>query len=221
MKTDFELQRDVLEELAWEPSVDAAEIGVSVEGGVVVLNGTVKNLNEKWAAERVAQRVSGVRALSDEITVRPSAGDGRHTDSDIARAAVNALDWNTSIPRDKVKVLVEHGWVTLEGSVDFNFQREAAEQAAGHLRGVKGITNLITVKPHVSPVDVKNQIQKALERAAQVDAEKINVAAAGGAITLRGEVRTWAERDEAERAAWAAPGVTGVQNEIRIVPIVS
>jgi osmotically-inducible protein OsmY len=221
MKTDFELQRDVLEELAWEPSVDAAEIGVSVEGGVVVLNGTVKNLNEKWAAERVAQRVSGVRALSDEITVRPPAGDGRYTDSDVARAAVNALDWNTSIPRDKVKVLVEHGWVTLEGSVDFNFQREAAEQAAGHLRGVKGITNLITVKPHVSPVDVKNQIQKALERAAQVDAEKISVAAAGGAITLRGEVRTWAERDEAERAAWAAPGVTGVQNEIRIVPFVS
>ena len=219
MKIDKQLQQDVLDELVWEPSVDAAEIGVSVENGVVILNGTVKSLTEKWTAERVTQRVEGVRAVTDELAVK-LAGDGQHTDPDIAQAAVNALDWNTSVPRNRIKVLVENGWITLDGSVEYHFQRDAAEGAIRNLKGVKGVSNMITIKPRVSAVDVTHAIKKALHRAAQVDAEKISVEASAGKVILRGNVRTWAEREEAERAAWAAPGVTNVQNDICIVSAV-
>jgi len=218
MKTDKELQRDVLDELAWEPSVDAAEIGVSVESGVVVLNGVVKSLNQKWTAERVAERVDGVRAVTDELVVK-LPGDSQYSDADIAKAAVNALDWNASVPRDQIKVLVEHGRVTLKGTVEYHFQKDAAETAVRNLKGVRGVFNTVAIKPRASAGDVIQVIKRALHRAAQVDAERISVEAREGKVILRGSVRTWAEREDAERAAWAAPGVSDVQNDIRIASV--
>lgn len=219
MRPDVDLQRDVIDELAWEPSVEATNIGVSVKNGIVALRGHVRSLSEKWTAERVAQHVHGVRAVTDELEVKV-AGDSQRDDEDIARAALNALDWHASVPAGRIKVLVENGWITLEGTVEHHYQQRVAEDAVRNLKGAKGVSNLIVAKPLVSPRDVKDQIRKALERAADVDARKISVESTAGSVILRGNVRTWAERDEAERAAWAAPGVIAVQNEIRIVSAV-
>ena len=215
MNTNLELQRHVMDELAWEPRVDAAEIGVSVESGIVILNGTVKSFPEKWAAERAAQRVLGVRAVTDEIAVKLPGGS-EHTDTDIARAAANSLEWNTSVPRNRIKLLVKDGFITLDGNVEFYYQKNEAEQAIRNLTGVKGVYNEIAVKPVVLAADIKSKIEKALERAAEVDAKKISVEAQNSRVILRGNVRTWVEREEAVRAAWAAPGVSDVQNDIRI-----
>lgn len=218
MRTDTELQRDVMDELVWEPSIDAAGIGVSVESAVVGLSGTVRSLPQKWAAVRVAQRVSGVKAVTDELDVK-LPGDSQRTDMEIAQAAVNALDWNVSVPRNRVKVVVEHGRITLQGEVRFHYEKIAAERAVHHLVGVTGVSNLISVKPPtVSPGDVKHRIEQALERAADLDAQKISVEATNGKVILRGSVHSWAERDDAEWAAWAAPGVSGVENDIRVAP---
>jgi osmotically-inducible protein OsmY len=214
MRTDTELQHAVMEELAWEPSVDAAEIGVSAESGIVTLSGIVKSLPQKWAAEKAAQRVFGVKAVTDEIVVK-LPGDSQLSDTDIARAAVNALDWNASVPRGRVKVVVRHGWVTLEGTVQFHYERVAADYAVRGLTGVKGVTNLISVKPpQTSPKDIKHRIEQAFERAADLDAQSISVEVKDGKIILRGTVKSWAEREQAELAAWAAPGVSRVENEI-------
>lgn len=217
MRTDTELQHDVMEELAWEPSIDAAEIGVSAESGIVTLSGIVKTLPQKWAAEKAAQRVSGVKAVTDEIVVK-LPGDGDLSDTEIARAAVNALDWNASLPQGRVTLIVSHGWVTLEGTVQFHYEKVAADYAVRGLRGVKGVTNLISVKPpQTSPKDIKHRIEQAFERAADLDAEGISVQAKSGGVILRGTVGSWAERERAELAAWAAPGVSRVENEIEVV----
>jgi len=215
MSGDVELQRDVMGELAWDPRIDAAEIGVSVESAIVILNGTVRSFPEKWAAEAAAQRVKGVKAVTDEINVK-LPGSSERNDSDIARAAVNALEWNASVPRNHVKVLVEKGWITLEGTLEFHYQRAEAEAAVRNLIGVKGVYDQIVIQPTVSAANVKAQIEKALERAAEMDAEKIRVETHGNQVVLRGNVKSLAERQQAEHAAWAAPGVANVQNRIEI-----
>jgi len=217
MTKDLKLQRAVTAELSWDPSADASRISVFVKSGIVTLSGTVKSLPEKWAAERAAQRVAAVKAVTDEIVVA-LPGESQRNDVDIARAAVNSLEWNASVPRNRVKVLVTDGFVTLDGDVDFYYQKNAAEHAVWNLMGVKGVHNQINVRPMLMAADVKGKIEEALERAAQLDAKEITVEAHDHRIILRGKVKTWVEREEAERAAWSAPGVSDVQNRIEIAP---
>jgi osmotically-inducible protein OsmY len=214
---DLSLKKDVEEELQWEPSINAAAIGVAVKDGVVTLTGHVPSYAEKMAAARAAARVTGVKAVANELQVGVPAAEER-TDEDIARAVANALTWNTAIPADKVKAQVSRGWVTLEGTVEWYYQKEAAERAVRPIRGVKGVTNNIVVKPTVSAAVVKSQIEAALKRSAEIDAQRITVETRGDTVILRGRVRAWVERQEAERAAWSAPGVAKVENYIIIQP---
>jgi osmotically-inducible protein OsmY len=215
MRIDKELQQQVMDELAWEPSIDAAKIGASVDSGGVLLSGTVRSLPEKWAAERAAERVNGVRGVADEIVVK-LPGTYRRDDMDIARAALDTLGWNVSVPHGQLKVLVENGWITLDGTVERFFQKSEAERVVRNLLGVNGVVNRITVKPVIVPADVKNQMTKALERTAEVDAKRISVEVCGTTVILSGAVKSWVERGAAERAAWAAPGVANVENMIEI-----
>ena len=216
MKTAAELKTDVMDELTFEPSVDEAGIGVGVEEGIVTLSGHVKSYAEKVAAEAAAKRVDGVQGIANELKVELWPGFQRD-DADLAKAAVHALRWNSWLPADAVTVSVSDGWVTLDGSVPWQFQKQEALLAVQRLQGVKGVTDNVEVKPRVQATQVERKIQSAFQRAASLDAGKIWVQTAGSVVTLRGTVRSWAEHQDAERAAWAVPGVTAVRNDLEIV----
>ena len=211
--TDEEIQKDVLAELKWDAQVQPNEIGVSVKDGVVMLTGWVDSYLKKWAAEDAAHRVGGVKAVANDIEVKLFS---ERTDADIAEAAVRALQWDASVPADKIQVTVSKGWVTLKGEVNWNFEKQDAERVVRRLTGVKGVSNLITVKPSTTPSELKKRIQDALVRNAKVDANKITVEVQGSKAILKGAVRAWVEKEEAERVAWLAPGVTSVENRITV-----
>ena len=213
MKTDNALQRDVLAELQWDPRVDHSHIGVAAKDGVVTLSGIVPSYAEKVAAEKAAQRVQGVKAIAEEIEVR-FAFDPKSSDSEIGQRILAIFNWDVTIPHDRLKVKVEHGFVTITGNVEWNFQKKAAFKAASRVGGVKGVVNLIELAAKPTPDDVRDRILSAFQRTSLLDANSIDISVLGGTMKLGGRVRGWNERKIAEQAAWSAPGVTRVEDDI-------
>lgn len=216
-KSDSEIERDVKEELQWDPDLDAADIAVSVRNGVVTLAGFVHSYTDKFEAEAAAKRVAGVVGVANDLEVRMPSVDER-PDPEIARDAVAAIKSQLPISSENITVIVKNGWVTLEGEVEWQYQRQTAEKAVRRIKGVRGVINSIALKPSVQPDEIKKKIQEAFKRNAEVDANRITVETNGSEVILKGTVRSWIEREEAERVAWAAPGVTKVEDRIVVSP---
>jgi osmotically-inducible protein OsmY len=217
MRLDSEIERDVKDELQWDPDLDATDIAITVKGGVVSLTGYVRSYIDKYEAEAAAKRVAGVVGVANDLEVRVPSMDAR-PDPDIARDAVTAIKAQLPLSWENIKVVVKSGWVTLEGSVEWQYQKNTAETAVRRIKGVRGVINSITLRPRVKPEDIKKKIEDAFRRNAEVDANRIQVEGNGSEITLKGTVRSWIEREEAERVAWSAPGVTRVQDRIVVAP---
>lgn len=215
MKTDSQIQKDVMEELKWEPFINSAEIGVAVKNGIVTLSGQVDSYSKKLYAEKAAKKVFGVKAIAEDIQIGVSPLNQR-TDAEIAAEVLNALKWHTAVQEDKIKIKVENGNVRLEGEVEWEYQRASAKAAIENLYGVKSVTNFITLKAKVTTTDIEQKINAAFHRSATIDSEKIHAEVNGSKVTLRGRVRSMAEKDDAEIAAWNAPGVTSVHSLIEI-----
>jgi osmotically-inducible protein OsmY len=215
MKTNSMLQQDVIDQLLHEPGLDASNIGVVANGGVITLTGTVPSYPGRYAAEHATERVAGVKAVADETKVDlPSLH--KRSDQDIAAAALNAMSWQVQVPPGAIQVRVDNGWVTLDGAVDYNFERQAAENAVRHLTGVIAVNNLITLKAAVSTSGLKKEIESAFERAAQINASHVDLKVTGNKVVMSGNVSSWTERREAEYAAWSVPGVLQVDNNLQV-----
>lgn len=217
MKTDAQLKADIASELDWDPSIHAANVGVAVKDGVVTLTGHLETYAEKYAIERAVQRVEGVQAVAIELDVKLDPGHKR-SDAEIAAAVESALQWHALVPEDRIRVMVEKGWVTLTGEVDWEFQRASAEKAVRPLTGVVGLSNGVTLKAKSMPGNISSRIRDALARQAEREARNVEVTVSGSVVTLRGKVHSWAERDAVQGAAWSAPGITQVINQLSVEP---
>jgi osmotically-inducible protein OsmY len=217
MKSDLEIQQDVISQLKWEPFVKASEIGVSVKNGIVTLSGLVDSYSKKIAAETAVRKVSGVKAIAEDIQIGVSPSF-RKTDTEIAESVLNALKWHSAVPDEKIKIKVEDGIVTLDGELEWEYQRTSAKNAVVNLMGVKNVISNLIVKPKALVSDIKNKISAALHRAATIDAEKISIDVSGNKVILRGQVRSYAEKEDAEDAAWSAPGIASVVSYLEMVP---